>query len=122
MPFFSFFFFPHFINYRLLTEDPNQRLGAQGAAEVVLVHHMGISFRTFIYQLFDYLKSNIHHVQVKQHPFFRDINWDTLARQKVRLISSLTLVILATFFYYCYCLSNSIFLAWSGVVEDAEEI
>lgn len=23
--------------------------------------------------------------QVKQHPFFRDINWDTLARQKVWL-------------------------------------
>ncbi|KAK6127848.1 hypothetical protein DH2020_038417 [Rehmannia glutinosa] len=38
---------------RLLTEDPNQRLGAVGASEV------------------------------KQHPFFRDINWDTLARQKV---------------------------------------
>ncbi|XP_047332435.1 probable serine/threonine protein kinase IREH1 [Impatiens glandulifera] len=38
---------------RLLTEDPHQRLGARGAAEV------------------------------KQHPFFRDINWDdTLARQK----------------------------------------
>ncbi|XP_055827518.1 probable serine/threonine protein kinase IREH1 isoform X2 [Solanum dulcamara] len=37
---------------RLLIEDPNQRLGAGGASEV------------------------------KQHPFFRDINWDTLARQK----------------------------------------
>lgn len=22
-------------------------------------------------------------MQVKQHPYFRDINWDTLARQKV---------------------------------------
>nr|KAJ0221279.1 hypothetical protein LSAT_V11C200056710 [Lactuca sativa] len=36
----------------LLTEDPNQRLGARGATEV------------------------------KQHPYFRDINWDTLARKK----------------------------------------
>ncbi|XLS61698.1 hypothetical protein HN51_015926 [Arachis hypogaea] len=35
---------------RLLTEDPNQRLGARGASEV------------------------------KEHVFFKDINWDTLAR------------------------------------------
>ncbi|KAK4414086.1 putative serine/threonine protein kinase IREH1 [Sesamum alatum] len=41
---------------RLLTEDPNQRLGAGGASEV------------------------------KQHPFFRDINWDTLARQKAAFV------------------------------------
>ncbi|CAA0811268.1 Probable serine/threonine protein kinase IREH1 [Striga hermonthica] len=41
---------------RLLTEDPNQRLGAVGASEV------------------------------KQHPFFRDINWDTLARQKAAFV------------------------------------
>ncbi|KAL7584512.1 hypothetical protein Lser_V15G43848 [Lactuca serriola] len=37
---------------QLLTEDPNQRLGARGATEV------------------------------KQHPYFRDIKWDTLVRQK----------------------------------------
>ncbi|KAL3655085.1 putative serine/threonine protein kinase ireh1 [Castilleja foliolosa] len=41
---------------RLLTEDPNQRLGAVGASEV------------------------------KQHPYFRDINWDTLARQKAAFV------------------------------------
>ncbi|KAA8542850.1 hypothetical protein F0562_024002 [Nyssa sinensis] len=41
---------------RLLTEDPHQRLGASGASEV------------------------------KQHPFFRDINWDTLARQKAAFV------------------------------------
>ncbi|KAL3343471.1 hypothetical protein AABB24_027151 [Solanum stoloniferum] len=41
---------------RLLREDPNQRLGAGGASEV------------------------------KQHPFFRDINWDTLARQKAAFV------------------------------------
>ncbi|KAL8153554.1 hypothetical protein V2J09_011314, partial [Rumex salicifolius] len=41
---------------RLLTEDPHQRLGANGASEV------------------------------KQHPFFQDINWDTLARQKAAFI------------------------------------
>ncbi|GKA54191.1 probable serine/threonine protein kinase IREH1 isoform X1 [Tanacetum coccineum] len=44
---------------QLLTEDPNQRLGARGATEV------------------------------KQHPYFRDINWDTLARQKVHSTSIL---------------------------------
>eukprot|EP01018_Ginkgo_biloba_P034997 Gb_17287 [translate_table: standard] len=41
---------------KLLTEDPNQRLGAKGAAEV------------------------------KRHPFFKDINWDTLARQKAAFV------------------------------------
>ncbi|KAG7037059.1 putative serine/threonine protein kinase IREH1 [Cucurbita argyrosperma subsp. argyrosperma] len=41
---------------RLLTEDPHQRLGAIGAHEV------------------------------KQHMFFKDINWDTLARQKAAFV------------------------------------
>ncbi|EXB25607.1 putative serine/threonine-protein kinase [Morus notabilis] len=41
---------------RLLTEDPNQRLGAGGASEV------------------------------KRHVFFKDINWDTLARQKAAFV------------------------------------
>jgi hypothetical protein len=41
---------------RLLTPDPKLRLGAGGAAEV------------------------------KHHPFFRDISWDTLARQKAAFI------------------------------------
>ncbi|CAN6891302.1 unnamed protein product [Brassica oleracea] len=41
---------------RLLTEDPHQRLGARGAAEV------------------------------KQHIFFKDINWDTLAEQKAAFV------------------------------------
>ncbi|KAL5744366.1 hypothetical protein ACOSQ2_027482 [Xanthoceras sorbifolium] len=41
---------------KLLTENPVQRLGATGAREV------------------------------KRHPFFRDINWDTLARQKAMFI------------------------------------
>ncbi|KAK8503970.1 hypothetical protein V6N13_021745 [Hibiscus sabdariffa] len=42
----------------LLTEDPHQRLGARGASEV------------------------------KQHIFFKDINWDTLARQKAAFVPS----------------------------------
>ncbi|XP_028551979.1 probable serine/threonine protein kinase IREH1 isoform X2 [Dendrobium catenatum] len=43
---------------KLLTEDPNQRLGAKGASEV------------------------------KQHAFFKNINWDTLARQKAAFVPS----------------------------------
>ncbi|KAJ0974922.1 hypothetical protein J5N97_016887 [Dioscorea zingiberensis] len=43
---------------KLLTEDPNQRLGAKGASEV------------------------------KKHAFFKDINWDTLARQKAAFVPS----------------------------------
>lgn len=41
---------------KLLTEDPNSRLGANGSAEV------------------------------KRHPFFKNINWDTLARQKAAFV------------------------------------
>ncbi|CAI9767266.1 unnamed protein product [Fraxinus pennsylvanica] len=41
---------------QLLKKDPNERLGARGASEV------------------------------KQHPFFRDINWHTLARQKAAFV------------------------------------
>lgn len=44
---------------KFLTEDPNERLGNKGAAEV------------------------------KAHPFFKNINWDTLARQKAAFIPSL---------------------------------
>ncbi|XWS50683.1 hypothetical protein CRYUN_Cryun12cG0107400 [Craigia yunnanensis] len=43
---------------KLLTENPVQRLGATGAREV------------------------------KQHSFFKDINWDTLARQKAMFVPS----------------------------------
>ncbi|KAM1708827.1 hypothetical protein TB2_001704 [Malus domestica] len=43
---------------KLLTDNPVQRLGATGTREV------------------------------KQHPFFKDINWDTLARQKAMFIPS----------------------------------
>lgn len=46
----------HNLLFRLLTPDPKLRLGAGGAAEV------------------------------KHHPFFRDISWDTLARQKAAFI------------------------------------
>ncbi|KAM6598479.1 probable serine/threonine protein kinase IRE [Cannabis sativa] len=43
---------------KLLTENPVQRLGTTGASEV------------------------------KRHPFFKDVNWDTLARQKAMFIPS----------------------------------
>ncbi|KAL2623947.1 hypothetical protein R1flu_008192 [Riccia fluitans] len=43
---------------RLLREDPHERLGAKGAAEV------------------------------KAHPFFKDVEWDTLARQKAAFVPS----------------------------------
>ncbi|CAN8270243.1 unnamed protein product [Cochlearia groenlandica] len=46
----------HDIIDRFLTEDPHQRLGARGATEV------------------------------KQHIFFKDINWNTLARQKAAFV------------------------------------
>ncbi|KAJ7970256.1 putative Kinase [Quillaja saponaria] len=53
---------------RLMTEDPNQRLGARGASEV------------------------------KQHAFFKDINWDTLARQKAAFVPTSESVLDTSYF------------------------
>ncbi|KAM0041335.1 putative protein kinase AGC-MAST family [Helianthus debilis subsp. tardiflorus] len=62
---------------QLLTEDPNQRLGARGATEV------------------------------KQHPYFRDINWDTLARQKAAFIPSSESALDTSYFTSRYTWNNS---------------
>nr|XP_043629692.1 probable serine/threonine protein kinase IREH1 [Erigeron canadensis] len=62
---------------QFLTEDPNQRLGARGATEV------------------------------KQHPYFRDINWDTLARQKAAFIPSSESALDTSYFTSRYTWSNS---------------
>ena len=78
--------------FRLLTEDPSQRLGAGGASEVILefldyymdgcLHSLDISVCFFGSSL-QSLRNKSLMIQVKQHIFFKDINWDTLARQKV---------------------------------------
>ncbi|XP_071731596.1 uncharacterized protein [Rutidosis leptorrhynchoides] len=60
---------------QLLTEDPNQRLGARGT------------------------------IEVKQHPFFRDINWDTLAWQKVRATN------------WCMCSISNPILIWNELIQ-----
>ncbi|XP_057952350.1 probable serine/threonine protein kinase IREH1 isoform X2 [Malania oleifera] len=62
---------------RLLTEDPHQRLGANGASEV------------------------------KQHPFFKDINWDTLARQKAAFVPSSESAFDTTYFTSRYSWNHS---------------
>ncbi|XP_065850238.1 probable serine/threonine protein kinase IREH1 isoform X2 [Euphorbia lathyris] len=66
---------------RLLTEDPNQRLGAGGAAEV------------------------------KQHVFFKDINWDTLARQKAAFVPSSESALDTSYFTSRY--------SWNGNDDNA---
>ena len=63
---------------RFLTEDPHLRLGARGAAEV----KTDVVFCNDLFQ-FAVFTENKFMAQVKQHVFFKDINWDTLARQKV---------------------------------------
>lgn len=68
---------------RLLTEDPNQRLGAEGASEVVLCD---VILQLNIFHFLPSVWSKYFTMQVKAHPFFRDINWDTLARQKVLIV------------------------------------
>ncbi|KAI3705995.1 hypothetical protein L1987_76247 [Smallanthus sonchifolius] len=62
---------------QLLTEDPNQRLGARGSTEV------------------------------KQHPFFRDINWDTLARQKAAFVPSFESALDTSYFTSRYTWNTS---------------
>ncbi|GAB2225418.1 hypothetical protein Droror1_Dr00006210 [Drosera rotundifolia] len=61
----------------LLTEDPNLRLGARGASEV------------------------------KQHPFFRDINWDTLARQKAAFVPASESAVDTSYFTSRYSWNHS---------------
>ncbi|KAL1202711.1 putative serine/threonine protein kinase IREH1 [Cardamine amara subsp. amara] len=74
---------------RFLTEDPHQRLGARGAAEV------------------------------KQHIFFKDINWDTLARQKAAFVPASESAIDTSYFRsrYSWNTSDEQFFP-SGEVED----
>ncbi|CAI9279709.1 unnamed protein product [Lactuca saligna] len=62
---------------RLLKEDPNQRLGARGATEV------------------------------KQHPYFRDINWDTLSRKKAAFVPSSESALDTSYFTSRYTWNNS---------------
>ncbi|CAH1446485.1 unnamed protein product [Lactuca virosa] len=62
---------------QLLTEDPNQRLGAKGATEV------------------------------KQHQFFRDINWHTLALQKAAFIPSFESALDTSYFTSRYMWNTS---------------
>lgn len=84
-------------HFRLLTEDPSTRLGAKGAIEVDLIV-IFFYIRVFFFNIYFYVKkyaafsfSDIIPIliiksklcQVKQHEFFKNINWDTLARQKV---------------------------------------
>ncbi|KAI9101590.1 hypothetical protein K1719_023834 [Acacia pycnantha] len=72
---------------RLLTEDPNQRLGARGASEV------------------------------KQHIFFKDINWDTLARQKAAFVPSSESALDTSYFTSRYSWNAS-----NGLVYPASDI
>ncbi|KAF7822203.1 putative serine/threonine protein kinase IREH1 isoform X1 [Senna tora] len=74
---------------RLLTEDPNQRLGARGASEV------------------------------KQHVFFNDINWDTLARQKAAFVPASESALDTSYFTSRYSWNTTDGLAYPA--SDIEE-
>ncbi|KAK7291357.1 hypothetical protein RIF29_06431 [Crotalaria pallida] len=71
---------------RLLTEDPDQRLGARGASEV------------------------------KQHVFFKDINWDTLARQKAAFVPASESPLDTSYFFSRYSWNTS-----EGLVSHASD-
>ncbi|XP_016203432.1 probable serine/threonine protein kinase IREH1 [Arachis ipaensis] len=74
---------------RLLTEDPNQRLGARGASEV------------------------------KEHVFFKDINWDTLARQKAAFVPASESALDTSYFTSRYSWNTSDGLVYHA--SDAED-
>ncbi|MED6222078.1 putative serine/threonine protein kinase ireh1 [Stylosanthes scabra] len=74
---------------RLLTEDPNQRLGARGASEV------------------------------KEHVFFKDINWDTLARQKAAFVPASESALDTSYFTSRYSWNTSEGLVYPA--SDAED-
>ncbi|KAL4574650.1 hypothetical protein LXL04_021486 [Taraxacum kok-saghyz] len=76
---------------QLLTEDPNQRLGAGGATEV------------------------------KQHPYFRDINWDTLARQKAAFVPSSESALDTSYFTSRYTWNNSEQVYAASETEDSSD-
>jgi hypothetical protein len=63
-------------------ENPVQKLGATGAGEVQLF--LGLLISPFYKKSPVLCKTLIEMLeQEKAHPFFKDINWDMLARQKV---------------------------------------
>ncbi|ESW24663.1 hypothetical protein PHAVU_004G149200 [Phaseolus vulgaris] len=77
---------------RLLTEDPNQRLGSKGASEV------------------------------KQHVFFKDINWDTLARQKAAFVPASESALDTSYFTSRYSWNTSDGLVYpASDVEDSSD-
>ncbi|KAK4283385.1 hypothetical protein QN277_000338 [Acacia crassicarpa] len=77
---------------RLLTEDPSQRLGAGGASEV------------------------------KQHIFFKDINWDTLARQKAAFVPASESALDTSYFTSRYSWNTSDGLVYQeSDVEDSSD-
>ncbi|CAI0380492.1 unnamed protein product [Linum tenue] len=78
---------------RLLTEDPHMRLGATGASEV------------------------------KQHPFFKDINWDTLARQKAAFVPSSDSALDTSYFTSRYTWNTSDDNAYPGSdFDDSSDV
>ncbi|XP_019431657.1 PREDICTED: probable serine/threonine protein kinase IREH1 isoform X1 [Lupinus angustifolius] len=77
---------------RLLTEDPNQRLGARGASEV------------------------------KEHVFFKDINWDTLARQKAAFVPASESALDTSYFTSRYSWNTSDGLAYpASDIDDSSD-
>jgi hypothetical protein len=65
-----------------MNENPVQRLGATGATEVSYLLPFACKLWYYVYTI----GNNIFFWQVKRHAFFKDINWDTLAMQKVIIL------------------------------------
>lgn len=110
-------FYSNTFYFRLLIHDPDQRLGANGASEVV-VHHLYLSTLSFKQislavprgdlkdGVVEFISSYyMAALQVKAHPFFKGINWDTLALQKVSIRSCiLHIAKVAVYIYHCQVL------------------
>jgi len=90
-------------SFRLLNENPVQRLGATGATEVsYLLLSKAANYGKRQPKIYFFW-------QVKRHAFFKDINWDTLARQKVLSHSIRALICLC----HIFCFVTRYFLSFS---------
>lgn len=104
-------FYSNIFYFRLLIHDPDQRLGANGASEVV-VHHLYLSTLSFKQISLAVPRGDLKDgvveffsLQVKAHPFFKGINWDTLALQKVSIRSCiLHIAKVCVYIYHCQVL------------------
>ncbi|CAN1265697.1 Probable serine/threonine protein kinase IREH1 [Linum perenne] len=107
---------------RLLTEDPHMRLGARGASEVCFIFLTLYCSELFLFKLGNCNSRTTIVLQVKQHVFFKNINWDTLARQKAAFVPASDSALDTSYFTSRYTWNTSDDNAYPGSdFEDSSD-